>query len=132
MITLAAGLSGPVFAADKAADAGKGHALYMANCGGCHQADGSGVPMMQPALIDSERANGEKGAVIDMILHGSAIIPMDESDYSNEMPSFSELSDDDIAEIATYVRTHFENHGGAVSADDVRARRAVRLGAVRN
>ncbi|TNE65494.1 MAG: cytochrome c [Alphaproteobacteria bacterium] len=100
-----------------------GRALYDANCGGCHQADGGGVPMMQPALIGSERANGEKGAVIDMILFGSEIIDPGMSDYNNEMPSFSHLSDQEIAELATYVRTHFDNDGGPVGPDDVRARR---------
>ncbi len=102
---------------------GAGQALYRANCGGCHQADGGGVPMMQPELIGSARANGNKGGVIEMILLGSVAIEPGMSDYSNEMPSFGHLSDTEIALIATYVRTHFENTGGSVTADDVRTLR---------
>ena len=102
---------------------GTGQSLYEANCAVCHMYDGSGVPMMQPELILSPRANGDVGGVIDMILKGSSAVPKGTSDYSNEMPSFDFLTDEDIALIASYVRTNFENSGGAVTADDVRTRR---------
>jgi len=97
--------------------------LYEAHCASCHQYDGGGVPMLQPELIGRPRANGAKGGVIDMILFGSATIAPTESDYSNEMPAFSHLTDLEIALIASYVRTHFENEGGPVTSNDVRARR---------
>ena len=100
-----------------------GQALYEANCAACHQYDGGGVPMMQPELILSPRANGDIGGVIDLILLGSAAVEPGMSEYSNEMPPFDYLTDEDIALIATYVRTNFENAGGAVTADDVDARR---------
>ncbi|WP_417449300.1 c-type cytochrome [Kordiimonas sp.] len=121
-------LSCAVTAQDEGADGGTGQALYEANCAACHQYDGGGVPMMQPELILSERANGDIGGVIDMILLGSAAVPSDTSEFSNEMPAFDYLSDEDIALIASYVRTHFENTGGAVTADDVRDRRASHAG----
>ncbi|WP_262691877.1 c-type cytochrome [Kordiimonas aestuarii] len=125
---VAASLTGAAYAQDEEADGGTGQALYEANCAACHQYDGGGVPMMQPELILSEKANGDIGGVIDMILLGSAAVPAGTSGYSNEMPPFDYLSDEDIALIASYVRTHFENSGGAVTADDVRARRASHAG----
>lgn len=76
---------------------------------------------MQPELFGLERANGPKGGVIEMILFGSAAVPAGTTDFGNEMPGFGNLTDEDIAEIATFVRTNFENAGGAVTADDVRA-----------
>ncbi len=97
----------------------EGAKLYADYCGTCHQADGSGVPFLQPALINSARANGEKGGVIAMILWGSDAVPAGTSEFSNAMPGFGELEDDDIAALATYVRTQFENSGGPVTADDV-------------
>ncbi len=106
---------------DGVADLGK--QLYEENCASCHQFDGGGVPMMQPSLIGSERANGPVGGVIEMIFFGSAAVPMNMSDYSNEMPAFDFLTNGEIATLATYVRTNFENEGGSVSADDVAARR---------
>ena len=125
---VAASLAGAADAQDGEPDGGTGQALYEANCAACHQYDGGGVPMMQPELILSEKANGDIGGVIDMILLGSAAVPAGASEYSNEMPPFDYLSDEDIALIASYVRTHFENTGGAVTADDVRARRASHAG----
>jgi len=101
----------------------EGKALYDANCGSCHQADGGGVPMLQPELIGRPRANGPIGGVIDMILFGSDAMAPNEGDYSNEMPPFDYLTDKEIALIATYVRTHFENKGGLVTSDDVKPRR---------
>lgn len=97
--------------------------LYEEHCGVCHQYDGGGVPMLQPELIGRPRANGPKGGVIDVILQGSTALAPTESDYGNEMPSFAHLSDLEIALIASYVRTHFENNGGPVTADDVKSRR---------
>ncbi len=116
-------LTGGVIAQDGETDGGTGQALYEANCAACHQYDGGGVPMMQPELILSPKANGDVGEVIDMILLGSAAIPAGTSEYSNEMPAFDYLTDEDIALIASYVRTHFENTGGPVTVDDVRDRR---------
>ena len=100
-----------------------GKSLYEANCGTCHQIDGSGVMFLQPELIGSERANGPKGGVIDMILFGSAAVEPGTSDYGNEMPGFDFLTDEEIALIASYVRTNFENDGGSVSPADVQPRR---------
>lgn len=97
--------------------------LYEEHCGVCHQLDGGGVPMLQPELIGRPRANGPKGGVIDVILKGSRALAPTESDYGNEMPSFAHLSDLEIALIATYVRTNFQNSGGPVTADDVKPRR---------
>jgi len=108
---------------NSAASEPAGELLYATNCGGCHQADGGGVPMMQPQLIGAPRANDSKGGVIDMILFGSNAIEPGTSEFSNEMPSLSQLSDKEIALIVSYVRTHFENNGGPVTADDVSKRR---------
>ena len=104
-------------------EAPMGKALYEENCAVCHQYDGGGVPFMQPGLIGSARANGSKGGVIDMILFGSAAEGAGSGEFSNEMTSFDYLTDKEIAAIATYVRTNFENDGGPVSDADVKSRR---------
>lgn len=78
---------------------------------------------MQPELFARPRANGPKGGVIDMIMLGSKAPGAGQGEYSNEMPGFDFLSNEEIAAIATYVRTNFENNGGPVTADDVKSRR---------
>ncbi len=100
-----------------------GKSLYEDNCAVCHQFDGGGVPFMQPELFGSKRANSPKGGVIDMILFGSAAEGAGQSGFTNEMPGFEFLTNEEIALIATYVRINFENNGGAVTADDVQPRR---------
>jgi len=100
-----------------------GAKLYETHCGTCHQMDGSGVFMMQPPLRRAPRANGPVGGVMEMILSGSAAVPPGSSDYNSEMPPFDFLSDEEIAAIATYVRTSFENTGGAVTPTDVADKR---------
>lgn len=103
---------------------GTGKALYESYCGSCHQMDGGGVPMMQPELIEIERASDPVGGVVEMILKGSAAIEPGMSDFSNEMPAFDYLKDDEIASIASYVRSHFGNMGKAVTVQDVKTLRA--------
>ena len=98
--------------------------LYETNCGTCHQMDGGGVPMMQPELIEIERAGNPIGGVVEMILKGSAAIEPGTSDYANEMPAFDHLSDSEIALIATYVRQNFGNSGKKISTTDVKRLRA--------
>ncbi len=119
-----AALAGAVFSTSVSAqDPPTGRSLYEENCAVCHQYDGGGVPFMQPELFSSKRANAPKGGVIDIILFGSAAEGTGQSGFSNEMPGFDYLTNREIALIATYVRTNFENNGGAVIADDVQPRR---------
>lgn len=101
-----------------------GGTLYSEHCGFCHQPDGSGVPWTQPALVQSPKLNGDVTLTLEMILLGSEAVPIGTSDYSGQMPRFDGLSDEEIADVATYVRTHFDNSGSPVSLSDVvRARR---------
>jgi len=100
-----------------------GAALYAEHCAVCHMPTGDGVPFMQPALFDAPRANAKPGGVIDMILWGSKAVPPGTSEYDNQMPGFEFLSDTDIAALASYVRTHFDNTGGPVGAELVAQRR---------
>ncbi len=118
-----AALSASVAAPVTAEEPQTGKFLYETNCAVCHQFDGGGVPFMQPELFGSKRANAPKGGVIDMILFGSAADGAGQSGFTNEMPGFDFLTNEEIALIATYVRTNFENNGGAVTADDVQPRR---------
>ena len=121
-VALNAAATATVFAQDTP-NLSMAKALYEENCAVCHQFDGGGVPFMQPGLIGSERANGPKGGVIDMILYGSAAEGAGQGEFSNEMTSFDYLTNEEIAAIATYVRTNFENDGGPVSNADVKLRR---------
>ena len=48
-------------------------------------------------------------------------IPIDDEFYSNNMASHKDLSDQQIADVLTYVRNNFGNKASAVTAAEVKA-----------
>ena len=100
----AAAASGKTFS--KAEMVAKGKEIYDANCMVCHQANGEGLGTTFPALKGSKIATG-KGKIaehIGIILHGKGNMP----------PFGSQLSDMDIAAVATYERNAWGNDTGDV------------------
>lgn len=80
-----------------------GKKKYELICGACHRADGTGLPPMYPGLRGSSVAVGKPiSRHIDMILNG---LP-----GSAMQPYKDQLSDEDIAAIATYERNAWGNN----------------------
>jgi cytochrome c oxidase subunit 2 len=93
----------------------RGGQVFSANCAACHQANGKGVPNAFPALDGSKVVLGPKEAQLALIVHGK---------QGTAMPSFQQLSDVDIAAVATYTRNAWSNATGeAVQPADVKAAR---------
>jgi mono/diheme cytochrome c family protein len=114
----------PVAAAAPPEALSGGAKLYAQNCAACHQVDGSGVANMQPALKGDAVVSGEPAILIQRVLKGSqANLPANRIHYSNVMPPFSQLSDDQIASLLTYVRHEFGNGAAAVQPKQVAAGR---------
>ena len=89
-----------------------GAAVYTAHCAPCHQATGLGDGGSAPPLAMNSRLKDGR-LVIGQILMGG--------DY---MPAFGfQLSDANIAAVATYVRNSWGNEDGPVTADQVAAKR---------
>src|ERR1700722_15804228 len=64
--------------------------VYTANCAACHQVDGSGVPNIQPALIDDDIVAGDTTLLVRAVLKGPAsVLPPGRPTYSNNMPPFN-------------------------------------------
>jgi mono/diheme cytochrome c family protein len=96
-----------------------GKMIYEQNCLACHQADGSGVPGLAPPLIKGTFVNGKKEALVNIILKGMEGVEIKGEHYANPMPAFGYLSDQDIADLLTYVRGSFKNNQGPVAAEEV-------------
>ncbi|MGH2646898.1 MAG: c-type cytochrome, partial [Ginsengibacter sp.] len=65
-----------------------GKEVYQKNCLTCHQANGGGVPKMNPPLIDAAFVKGDKQKLIQWVLLGSVEkVPIDGKYYSNNMPA---------------------------------------------
>jgi mono/diheme cytochrome c family protein len=107
-----------------AADTGPGAQLYKQTCAVCHMTDGSGVPNMQPNLKTSKTLGGDPTVLIKLMLLGPAqVLPANRTKYSNAMPSFESLSDQEIADVLNYTRRTFGNKPGAITAAQVAAQR---------
>jgi mono/diheme cytochrome c family protein len=102
-----------------------GKKLYAINCASCHMEDGAGVPNLNAPLINSAYVQGDKDKLIHIILEGSAAFANDPPrTYRNPMAALSYLSDQEIADVLTYVRNNFSNTGTPVTAGEVSKVRA--------
>lgn len=103
----------------------KGKAVYQQYCLTCHQADGGGVPNLNPPLIKTTYVLGDQTRLINIILKGmSTGVVIDDEEYTNPMPPLNILSDEQIANVLTYVRNNFQNKASAITASQVKAVRA--------
>ena len=101
-----------------------GHRSIAQICASCHMADGAGVQHMHPALVGSEVVAGDPATLIRVLLKGpAAVLPADRPTYSNPMPPFSGLPDDDLAAVVTYLRKTFGKGASPITPAAVAAQR---------
>jgi mono/diheme cytochrome c family protein len=97
-----------------------GNQLYAKYCMTCHQADGRGVRGMFPPLSGNEKITGVSDEIIRIVLFGmEGPIVVNGRDYNQPMPPQSYLSDKQIADILTYIRSSWDNKASAVSPAEV-------------
>ena len=102
-----------------------GARVYQQNCLACHQADGAGVPSLYPPLQRTSWVRGDEGRLIRLLLNGMrGPINVKGVTYSQVMTPHDFLSDRHLAAVLTYVRSHFGNDAGPVTAEQVRAVRS--------
>jgi mono/diheme cytochrome c family protein len=99
----------------------RGAAIYSDVCASCHLEDGVGQPRYFPPLgRDAVVQQADAGSVLRLILAGGRIGTAPSRPSPLTMPSFAwKLSDQEIADVATYVRNSWGNEASAVRADDV-------------
>ena len=103
-----------------------GKGIYEKYCLTCHQADGGGVPNMNPPLIKTSYVLGDRSRLIKVVLNGfSESVDIDGESYYNVMPAHDFLKDQEIAAVLTYVRKNFTNKTTAISTAQVKAVRAI-------
>jgi mono/diheme cytochrome c family protein len=105
-----------------AASLTRGAVVYKNVCITCHQADGGGVPNMNPPLIKTEYVLGDKTRLAHIVLAGLAEpIEINGDDYKQHMPAQNYLTDQQVADVLTYVRNSFGNKASAVQVAEVKA-----------
>jgi mono/diheme cytochrome c family protein len=106
-----------------------GAKLYDTYCANCHQKNGKGDGNLFPPLAGSEWVTGgkfmEKDLAIRVLLNGlEGPVKVKNVPYNSVMPKHSFLSDDQIAQILTYIRNNFGNNSSLVTASEVKKVRA--------
>ncbi len=100
-----------------------------AACFGCHSADGAGMPNLGPPLDESSWVTGKPETLVNILLHGlTGPIEVGGETYSPsaDMPGLGmnpAISDQTIADLATYVRNEWSNKASPVPAKLVKRQR---------
>jgi len=133
-ILLGACLSTAVVAAEPATTDTRppGQRLYGVHCLACHQADGGGVPNMQPPIIGGTWVKGDARALALFVMSGGFDSgSRKDSDNGNVMPPFRQLADADLAQILTYIRQKFGDGASPVTEAEVAEARGSDSGATK-
>lgn len=102
-----------------------GKSLFLLNCAACHQPNGEGGGPYPPLAGNPDVNAADSSPIIQTVLNGrTGPITVNGTQYGGNMPSWRELSDDEIAAVLTYVRSAWHNNAPAVSVDQVAAARA--------
>ena len=98
-----------------------GARLYIDNCSACHLVDGLGADEVFPELDGSHLVTAEQPTgLIHMILEGEELPSTEERPMRLRMPGFGwRLSDAEVAELASFVRSAWSNSAGGVTPDMV-------------
>lgn len=107
-----------------AAQVTRGKQVYLEQCLACHQVDGLGVQGMNPPLAKTKQVLGDKAALVKIVLNGMQGVDIGGDDYHGVMAPHPDLTDQQIADVLTYVRNSFGNKASAVTAAQVKTVRA--------
>lgn len=98
---------------------------YTQFCGDCHRPDGGGVNGMFPPLAGNPSvASTDPTSLLHITLTGWKTAQTETHPRVYTMPGFARLADPEIAEILSFVRSSWGNHGSPISAAQVRQLRA--------
>jgi nitrite reductase (NO-forming) len=99
-----------------------GEALFAGTCSTCHQANGQGLEGVFPPLAGSDWIKADPKRVPNVILHGlTGPVTVNGKEYNSVMPPMSQLTDDEVANISTYVLNSWGNPGGQVTKEEAAA-----------
>ncbi len=108
-------------AAARAPVAMSGEALFAAHCATCHQSSGQGTDAFPPLAGNSVVTAADPGAMIAVIVDGrTGPLSVNGKTYNGQMPTWKgQLSNADIASVATYVRSAWGNAASPVTEQQV-------------
>jgi len=103
----------------------RGAEIYVDNCAACHRTDAEGYAHVFPTIAGNPTVLADDPTTLVRLILGGSHLPSTEKAPSPlGMPGFAErLSDAEVAQVATFVRTGFGNHASAVTESQAAAAR---------
>ncbi|MBA2668599.1 MAG: c-type cytochrome [Trueperaceae bacterium] len=113
-------------ARDPTFDRELGAQVYAANCSGCHQANGRGIPGAFPPVAghgaELYALDGGRAYLVDVLLYGlQGAIEVNDQAYNGMMPAWPHLSDDQIAAVLNHIVAGWADEDEPADFDAYRA-----------
>jgi len=98
-----------------------GGAIYASACASCHGFDGKGFAPYMPALVGNPVVlDDDPSSLINLMLNGSIPLVANGTPDAYRMPQFrQQFSDQDIADVTTFIRNGWGNQAAAITAPQV-------------
>ena len=122
---LPAGPPEPDVAPSPPEEMARGEKIYRGACIACHELDGSGAPRIYPPLPgNANLQSADPTSTLRIILDGAQSVTTPRAPNKGSMPAYPKLSDQEIADVATYIRNAWGNAAPIVTPEQVaKARR---------
>ncbi|EJF67827.1 gluconate 2-dehydrogenase cytochrome c subunit [Pseudomonas sp. Ag1] len=106
----------------KGDDSKPGASVYIDNCAACHRTDGHGYTRVFPALAGNPvLQTADATSLINIVLNGGTLPATHTAPSTFTMPAFAwRLSDQEVADVVSFVRGSWGNKGEPVKASQVK------------
>jgi glucose/arabinose dehydrogenase len=102
-----------------------GATLYQTYCAACHQRDGKGDGSRFPPVAATRWVSGDPGRLIGIVLNGlQGEVQVEGQTFNGVMPPHAFLTDDQVAQLLTFLRQNFGNYAGGIKPGEVAEIRA--------
>ena len=100
-----------------------GKEVYILFCQSCHMENGEGLEGVYPPVAKTSYIKNTK-KIIDVILYGQfGEVIVNGKKYNTDMPAQPYLTDEQIADVLTYIRNNWGNKYPTVTPAQVKAQR---------
>lgn len=95
-----------------------GEVLYLKHCSNCHQKNGKGLGLIYPPLDQSDFMDQNPEKTICIMKYGTAgELTVNGKSYNKAMPGIPQLTDLEVAEIATYIFNSWNHSKGLIDVE---------------
>jgi len=117
---LPAGAPEPAVTPPPPAQMTEGEKIYKGACIACHEADGSGAPRIYPPLPgNANLQSADPSSTIRIMLDGAQTVTTPRAPNAGSMPAYAKWSDQQIADVTSYIRNAWGNTAPAVTSAQV-------------